>query len=208
MKFSRYILILFILISVQGFAQWGVKGGIDYGTVTEMDLPAYRAGFHIGATYDMPLSPKMYFQTGVLFGLQSFGFHQVGYDENLNKKQAENKSMVDNYNIEVPVTLSFRPEINRQKHIKLIIDLGLYGKYGLFGNVKYYDVDNTVYKGTTFRGEGNGYKRLLIGVGAGAGIQFDDKIYTCLGFQYGLTGIESQSHVKNMIFRLSIGYRF
>jgi hypothetical protein len=209
MRLSAYIFVLLMFASIPCLVQWGVKGGIDYGAVPAIYSFTYRVGFHAGATYDIPLSSKMYFQTGALFGLQSFGFHMTqGWIiiEDKNEELAKKVSKVDNYNIEIPATLSFRPEINSQKHIRLIADLGLYVKYGLFGNVKYYDVDNTVYEGATFKDDRD-YNRLLIGINAGTGVQFD-KIYTCFGVQCGLTGIMPQSNLRNVIFRLSTGYRF
>ncbi|MDH6309736.1 hypothetical protein M2451_002080 [Dysgonomonas sp. PFB1-18] len=190
---KRILLYLFILVPFALYAQWGVKGGLDYCTLVKHDLSNYRLGFHIGPTYDFYLSEKIYLQPSVLFSYFQFGFESDEYIV---------KGSVERYNLEIPVNLSFRQPLS--ENTKLIIDLGPYLKCGLFGDSNYDYKNNTINEFSTY----DIYSRFEFGLNVGGGIEID-KIYAGLAYQYGLTGATGKnSRVNNQLFRFSLGYKF
>lgn len=62
MKTKTLILLsAFLLYPFSVFAQWGVKGGVDFSTIfysPSVSLKKYETGFNIGAIYDIKLSKK------------------------------------------------------------------------------------------------------------------------------------------------------
>ncbi len=181
----------FLPLSVS--SQWGLKGGVDFGTLAGHDKANYKVGFHAGATYDFKLAEKFYLQPAALFSL-----YRCGFDESLLVKEGT----VDKYSLEVPVNVSFRPTLTPS--ITLIIDLGLYAKYGLFGDTKYKMIDGESINKSSY----DAYNRFDVGLNTGIGLGIS-RYYIGLAYQYGLTnGEKGISNFHNQIFRTSLGYKF
>jgi hypothetical protein len=193
MNKKNLLLICLLVVPFSVFSQWGIKGGIDYGTITNMEYANYRFGFHVGGTYDVQLSDKFYFQPALLFSMDNFGFES---------NQLVLNGTVDRYLLEVPANISYRPSIT--KKMKFIFDLGVYSKYGLFGDKEYRLADNTIHKDSSY----DAYNRLDIGLNLGTGIDIG-RIYAGLDYQYSLTNAEKGiSDFHHSLFRISLGYKF
>jgi hypothetical protein len=193
MKIKSLIqLSLFLLCSFSTFAQWGVKGGIDFSSVT-LSSGKYQAGFNIGAIYDMKISKRMYFQPGLLFVTNGFSFETNEYIE---------KAKVNIYALEVPLVMSFHPSFG--KKMKLIADFGLYTRYGLFGKKKYEYANNTSVNESPF----DVYNRFDMGVNLGVGLSYNN--FALLGtYQLGFTEAEKDLNgVEHKKIRISLIYYF
>lgn len=215
-------LILTVLLSVSAYSQFGIKAGADYGTLAGHDAATYRWGFHGGFTYDFQLSEKLYIQPALLGALHSFGFKERDFI---------NHGKVNKFSVEVPVNLSFRPQISYSYDVKLVIDLGPYIKYGFAGD-KYVSLQdiyagktevtgsafddsfNNGHAGETVLPDGKttshtfAFNRIDAGINVGLGVEVT-KIYAGISYQYGfLNGEKNNSDVHNSIFRFSLGYRF
>ncbi|MDR0824338.1 MAG: PorT family protein [Prevotella sp.] len=192
------LLLFALLFSLSAYSQWGVKAGLDYGTLSGAYATKYKVGFHAGATYDFKLSEKFYFQPAALFSLHSFGFDG-------NKLFYLKDGTVDRYFLEIPANFSFRPAITSST--KLVIDFGLYAKYGLFGKLKYIVHSEDNYE-TVRASSYDEYNRFDVGVNVGVGMEIN-RIYIGLGYQRGLTNEDGEVEAfRNQIFRISCGYKF
>jgi len=220
--------VLTVLFSISSYSQIGIKAGADYGTLAGHDASTYRWGMHGGLTYDFQLSKKLYIQPGVMLSFQSFGLEN--HDEILEGK-------ANKLYLEVPVNLSFRPQISRTT--KLMIDFGPYFKYGMAGdkNVKLDHIyaGDTQVKGSSFddsykaalpdnrdftagyntwhkfaeNGDTFQFNRLDFGLNVGLGVQVQKRYNVGVAYQYGLlNGERGKSGTHNSIFRLSLGYTF
>jgi hypothetical protein len=193
MKIFFLTIILLGLMSLSAFSQWGAKVGADFGTLAGFDDANYKTGFHAGATYDFKLIEQFYIQPAALFSL-----HRFGFDENLLVKEGT----VNKYSLEIPVYVSFRPSITSST--KLVLDLGLYAKYGLFGNTNYKMQDGESIDKSSY----DTYNRFDIGFNTGIGLEIA-RCYIGGGYQYGLTnGEKGIPSIQNQIFRASLGYKF
>ncbi len=197
MKIKSFILLnIFLLCSLPTFAQWAVKAGVDFSSVAytySRSTGKYQTGFNIGAIYDLKISKKMYFQPGLLFVTNGFNF-----ETNIFVK----KAAVNIYALEVPLVMSFRPNIGEK--MKLITDFGLYARYGLFGKKKYEYANNTSVNESPF----DAYNRFDMGLNLGLGASYNN--FAMLGtYQVGFTESEKgmRGHVHNK-FRISFLYYF
>ncbi len=193
MKKPMFIL-SFLLLSLVASAQWGIKGGLDYGKLAGHDKATWKPGFHIGATYDIKLGEKFFFQPAALFSLYRFGYKEI--------PSIMKDGIINKYVIEMPLNISFRSFVGEST--QLAFDLGLYGKYGLFGDKKYTNWEGDVSQGSSY----HGYNRFDMGLNVGGGVYFD-KIYVGIAYQHGIvSGFDSSSSVRNTLLRLSLGYKF
>jgi len=199
-------LILTVLLSVSVYSQVGIKAGADYGTLSGHDAAKYRWGFHGGLTYDFQVSEKLYIQPAALLSLHSFGFKQ---------KDIYHHGQVNKFFVEVPINVSFRPQISHSYDVKLVVDLGPYVKYGFAGDknitLQNISVGDTRITGSSFddsHGDPYQFNRLDAGVNAGLGVEVM-KIYAGFSYQYSfVNGAKGDSDLHNSIIRFSLGYRF
>ena len=171
-RFIKWLVLgISIFITSNISAQWGINGGCDFSSLTNCGESKIQTGFHLGATYDIALNSNFYFQPGLLFTSNGFNFQTSFYSE---------KKSVKMYALEVPLNFSFSPKLG--KNFKLITDLGLYMRYGLFGNKEF-----------KYLGLGLGYKRVaLIG-----------------SYQLGLTNAEKDiSGMRHKKIRVTLRYLF
>lgn len=211
---NRRLLVLSVFLCTSflaAFAQWGIKGGIDMSTFSSYNVnfnedtnTGYKAGFHVGMTYDKALIKNFYFQPGLLFTLNGTKFNDVIPEF---RKMTGDVSM---YGLEIPLVFSFRPRIGKQT--KLMTDLGFYTRCGLFGSYKFkYDYAagaGSEYKDITVKGSPfDAYKRLDMGLHFGLGMEY--KTYTLgAACQFGLSDVQEGSSNKHVTLRFSVGYRY
>lgn len=194
MKKLVLILILFPL-SNPLFSQWGIKGGVSS---TDLAGPYYTTesviSLNFGGTYDYQLSDNWYFQPSLLFNTVGF---DIG-DDNFVIKNGQ----VRIHALEIPLNLSFRPKILNQA--KLLTDFGLYGRYGLFGDLIYeYHSDTPKSDRSPF----DAYNRFDMGFNLGIGLQLQ-QYYGMLSFHRGLSNAEKDIRYYHKVFRINIGYFF
>ena len=190
---KNYILVVFLLISFNAYSQWGIKGGLNYSTLTGLNLPEYKLSGHIGATYDVKLSNKWFFEPELLF--TSIGCNLK--DDGLVFKEGHVKI----YALEVPLNFSYRPQI--ANNTKLLLDFGLYARYGLFGNTTYHYYEFEKVDDSPF----DGYNRFDTGINLGLGVEL--KQYSgILSFQRGLSSAEKNTQSYHQVFKFSLGYKF
>ncbi|MDR0834134.1 MAG: PorT family protein [Candidatus Symbiothrix sp.] len=194
MKIKLVSILFFIGFSIPAFAQWGIKGGLNYSDIAKHPNVSYRLGGYIGVTYDKPLSSKWYFQPGLLF--TSYGTNIEGIPGFFKPG-----SHVAIYGVEAPFNFSFRPKIG--ENMKLVTDAGLYARYGLFGEKKYVYTDGETIQGSPF----DAYNRFDLGINFGLGIQ--KGIYSVsASYLAGIANAEKGISTSHQMFRLSIGYQF
>lgn len=198
----RYKLItLLLILTTPLYSQWGIKGGLN-GDWLKTPIGSTgggsynpRLGFHLGGTYDLFLSNKLYLQPGLLFTTSGSNI-ETDYDPSIN-----GKGFIETYALEAPLKLSFRPPIGKQNHF--VLDIGLYAKYGLFGSYHMtYQSEETI-KESPF----DYYNRFDAGFNIGAGFLFNH-IYTGLMYQQGFAGAKKDGSYPYTSFRLSVGYNF
>lgn len=194
MKRLIILLIFFLSVSFAMHAQWGVKGGADYCSISGTNPYSHHAGFHIGATYDYRLSGEIYLQPALLFSL--FQFRHPSTD-------LYNGGKVQKYSLELPLNFSFQPYLT--KRTKLVVDAGVFFKYGLAGDykLKAWEGEGTDYTGSSY----DDFNRFDFGFNIGGGVQIQ-KIYIGASYQYGLINAEQNTSFHNQIIRFSLGYKF
>lgn len=176
------------------FSQWGIKGGTGITSLSSMSVSKYKAMGHVGATYDFKLSEKWYIQPELTFSTNGTDLKSDG----LYLK----KGHINTYALELPVALSFRPNISND--INLIFDCGWFIRYAMFGNKKYVYYEHETVSGNPF----DAYKRFDTGFTIGAGLAIR-QYYGIVSFLGGVTSIDKQNNdVYNRAFRLGLGYRF
>jgi hypothetical protein len=196
MKTKLVTFLLFIVITTPAFSQWGIKGGLNYSDIAQYQDASYRLGAHLGITFDKALSANWYFQPGLLF---------TSYGTNLKAIPNFAKSgHVVLYGFEVPLNFSFRPSIGN--NLKLLTEVGLYARYGLFGQKKY------VYEAVTGAGTVNespfdAYNRFDLGANLGIGIQ-KGSYSVSAAYLVGLPSAQKGMGLPHQMFRVSLGYQF
>lgn len=198
MKTKITLTLFTMLFPLMSFAQWGVKGGVDfsssYSTYSYSSDAKYQPGFNIGAIYDVKLSNKMYFQPGLLFVTNGLNFKTSALIK---------KIQVSMYALEVPLVMSFRPNFGSDR-FKLITDFGLYTRYGLFGQNKVEFPD----KESTSTPSFDDYQRFDMGLNVGVGLSYYN-YGLVVTYQLGFTDIEKGVNgLKHEKIRISFIYNF
>ena len=188
------IIIVFLLFcfSTSTYSQWGVKGGINLSDLNYGRSTVALTSFHVGGLHDFRLSEKWYFQPelqfiGVGINLIDDGFVSRG-------------GHVKMYCLELPANFSYRPKIGSD--MNLLVDLGLYARYGLFGNklYKYYGYE------TIDTSPFDAYKRLGVGLNLGIGLQ--KKQYFWLASAQGSFTPAENTSSQLFVLKFSMGYKF
>ena len=193
---NLFVITVFLwLCSISTYSQWGgVNGGVGASSLTNSKSYAKAmTAFHIGGLYDLKLSDKWYLQP-------EFQFVKIGFnlkDDGILSKGGHVKI----YAIELPVNISFRPKV--ASDAKLLLDFGLYVRYGLFGNktYEYYLIDKI--DESPF----DAYNRLGTGLNMGVGFQ-KKQYYWLLSLQRELSYFQKNLNSYNQIPQFSIGYKF
>lgn len=186
-------LIVLLLFSLNSYSQWGVKGGVSMSTITDSNLSKYYLSGQIGGTYDIKLSEHWYLQPELLFTSIGCNLKNDGY--------VIKDGSIKIYALELPINLSFRPALS--DNVNLLIDFGVFARYGIFGNKTYNYHDGPEISQNPF----DEYNRFDTGLNIGLGLQ-KNSYYGIFSFQRGLTHAEKDIEGSHQVLRFSLGYRF
>jgi hypothetical protein len=183
-----------MLFPTFAYSQWGVKGGINSSNIIDAHY-APMLSAHIGGTYDIRLSRKWFFTPE----LQAVYIGANINDDGLIMKGGHMRF----FSLELPVNISFRPPVSRTTSI--LVEGGLYGRFGLFGNTEYRFYDSSIdVNESTF----SGYNRFDMGIQLGLGLQVK-KYYGVLTLQQGLTSAQKGGgYYHHQVLKLSLGHKF
>lgn len=191
MKQKFLLLVICSFITFSSFAQFSVKGGVDFSSATTGNVKS-ETGFHFGGAYDVALSKKIVFQPSVLFSSNGFS-----YQSNAAIKRAD----ISMYAVEIPLVFSYRPHIGKTV---LLADAGLYTRYNLFGSKDYEYADGRLEDESPF----DVYNRFDMGLNFGIGLSYH-RYFISGTYQRGFTNIEKGiTNFKRQKLRISIGYYF
>ena len=187
------IILLFILYPLSINAQWGVKIGGHLSSIEDLGYNKYKTSIHVGGTYELKLAEKWYLQPELQFTTVG---HKIKNDNYLSKG-----GHVEIHALELPVNFSFRPTLPND--FKLLFDMGLYTRLGLFGNktYKYYDLEKV--DESPF----DAFSRFDAGLNLGIGLQ-KKRYYGVFSFQQGFVHAEKDINVYHRVFKFSLGYKF
>ena len=158
------------------------------------------AGMNV-ASYDVSsANSRIGFHTGVRvnFGLPNV---QQGLYANGAILLSLRGAKVADYNfnpfyLDIPIHLGYRYRVTSD--VALIGEFGPYFGIGLFGSTDGLDVFSDEF----------GLKRFDVGLGLRVGAEFNNKITTSLGYDFGLIEVADDTKAKNRNFYISLGYKF
>lgn len=187
MKAKLILAFISLVVSLNAFSQWGIKGGINTGyAVGESGIGnKLHIGGFLDATYDVKIYRNLYFQPAAGFYLHSTGsFSEDGY--------------MRVFGAELPLNLSFRPSI--AEDIGLFLDFGIIGRLSLAGAAsdKSYFEDNNMF---------NTLKRVDIAYNLGLGIQIEKKYMIGLAYQSQQFNKYAYYHGLQS-YNITFGYKF
>jgi hypothetical protein len=214
-KITKGLLIISIcILSSHAYSQTvAVKGGLNLSKLSPPIGPlnngVYNAnpGFHLGATFDIPLSGMFAIETGVF--ITTKGARSRSSELIVNSTIITSKSSINIFNAELPV--SFKAIFGINDDLNIFASAGGYLGLGIGGESRYkYDIDGEAGGGSDrIRFDENNYNRFDYGLTFGAGVEFKSLI---LGASYdlGLADFyDSQfMNLQNRVLKFSVGYRF
>lgn len=187
-----------------------VKGGVNINSVTtdtKLFEPKSDIGFHIGASYEMPIASIVSIEPGVYFDTRGFK-----YEAEILGTKATFKNQFMGVNI--PVLAKVKVEVG---NAAVFFNAGPYayipfsGKNTVKsdGNI---DLNEFVAGEIKFGNEIGNYKRFNFGLNFGAGVEVSNFV---LGFGYDLGLNDAIKHeVKDKVaakynaLKISVGYKF
>lgn len=186
-------------------AQWGVAVGYDANVpmLATGRSDNFKLGFHAGVTYDLKKFSNMwYLQSGLLF--TSGGWTRDDYtidfmDMGILRADISDYK-TDMYFLEVPMIFSCRIPI---KQNRLILDVGPYFRYGLFGKITF-KRDGVPAEYESF----DDYSRFDIGSNIRAGLEIKNKYLINAAWQISITNIGEGSDEQYVRYRIGFGYLF
>jgi len=175
-------------------ASIGVKGGVNFATITGADeTPDSRTSFHVGVVGELPIADIFSLQAEVLYSGQGFSYEEEGPTGDEVEFQLDYLSVpvlakvyvVDGLSLEVGPTFNF--VVNEEIDTRPGADEGDI------------DIDDT-----------NAVEANSFDVGVAAGLTFQTNMgfFASGRYNYGLTEIYEDSHWKNSVFQISVGYKF
>lgn len=181
---------LLLFITIAGYSQFGVTGGINLSSLrSNADNNAnIRLGAHIGGFYEVRLFNNFYLQPQLLFSHDPTSVKYPRAEETTN-----------GYYINLPVTFSYKIPLNEKS--KIGFDFGVYYSYGLFGNKKIRYTSEYNYSEPLFQDH-----HAEIGLISGVRYEQDSYIFSTR-IRYGLI---SRTVIDNkvLLLMLSVGYKF
>jgi hypothetical protein len=150
------------------------------------------SGFHVGATYEIPLSKVFSVEPGLIFS--SKGYRVFPWEASL---YSERKTTL--YYLDVPTHLKAKVNIGKAR---LFVGFGPYVSLGLFSNMNIdgvrFDIDFADL----------GFKRFDSGLSFITGLEFG-KIQVGAFYQLGLVNLNQHNVLRrtNRVFGLSLSYR-
>ena len=157
--------------------------GLNFSTV-DYDGIDFRPGVHLGvrATWQMPdVTPGFYINAAGLLSFRGFKADSVSYSPCY---------------LDIPVHAGYKYDMDGR--IALFAEAGPYVGIGLFGKSEGRDV---------FSDE-VGYKRIDLGLGMRAGIEFNNRITISVGGDFGFLRVTDDFSAKPRNLSISVGYKF
>jgi len=206
--------ILLIAMSSISFGQsFRVKAGLNLSDVLikneQVDLSdkaKIKPGFHVGASYELPLNDMFSVETGLLLATKGFKFSEKSTD--YEYKETQSFLYVD-----IPVTAKASFDVGKNK---IYGALGPYFGIGISGKARYEETsggstDTNTEVVNWGSGEDDDLKRMDFGLAFGAGYELGS-IQFALFYNLGLANIipnpENGMRVKHRVTGISLGYRF
>lgn len=202
---------------------FGLRVGLNFANVSaksgrvgvEMDS---RTAFHVGVVTDIPIVKSLYVETGLY--LQSKGA-KYNYSDDLEISGSP-------LYLQIPLLLSYRYDFSDD--VQLQVNFGPYFAYGIGGKMKLTLWDDNSANSASYDFFGDDYSdelgilfdnatkfnRFDCGLQVGAGFTFAKHYYVGFAYEFGLTNMTDQPHVrkddkysmKNSNWMLGIGYNF
>ena len=202
---------------------FGLRVGLNFANVSAksgrvgLELDS-RTAFHVGVVTDIPIVKSLYVQTGLF--LQSKGATYNGSFLFWDDVELSGSPLY----LEIPLLLSYRCDFTDA--VQLQVNFGPYFAYGIGGKMKittwdeynnsesasydFYDDELELF------GEDSKFNRFDCGLQIGAGFTFAKHYYVGFAYEFGLTNMIDQPHVrkddkysmKNSNWMLGIGYNF
>lgn len=182
-------------LSAQEYWNFGVKGGVNFSTVTGdyIDSPKSRTGFNIGVLAEIPIADRFSIQPEVLYSAQ--GFTEASIDQDNFADIDDNVEYQLDY-IQVPVLA------------KIYLIDGLSLQAGPSFNFKV----NEEWDYTPLE-EGNDVEldeaqSFEFGGAAGLEYKFNNGFFVQGRYSYGFTDVIEDSEINNSTIQAGIGYTF
>ena len=197
-KLSLLIALVLTLASTASFAQTTSKWGIHLGTnFNKMSKAVDGADKKMATGFDLGAKYQLHFNSGLFL---DFGL-------GLNYKNIKNKALGitierQALGIQLPVHVGYMYNINDSFAVfgsaGPYMTIGMSGKYKMTG-----EVSEDLYE------SGSGDDRFEAGLGAKVGVQFIKHIQVSLGYDFGLTELNSDSDgLKNRTLNVGVTYIF
>jgi len=196
---KKNCIVLLVAVFTASYAQaqftFGVRAGINLTDVVQKfdsykQTFGFKPGFQIGVVGESAISEQFAIQPAILFSTQ--GAHNKAFD------------YVVNFNcLQIPINAQYKLNLGS---LKLLFQAGPYLVYALNGKLKY---DNGEKSDIKFGSGEDENRRLDLGIGAGAGIQFES-IQACVGYNHGFVNIWNStfSSMNHYGFALTLTYLF
>lgn len=177
--------------SVDRSMSFGVKGGVNFATVTRgdnVDSPDSRTSFHVGAVAEMPINDMFSIQAEALYSGQGFKLDFDGPDGDKAEFQLDY--------INVPVLA------------KIYVTKGLSLEVG----PQFSFLVNEEFDTNPFSNDGDvnleSAEEFDFGVAGGLTFQTEMGLFATGRYTYGLTEIYKDSDLRNSVFQIGVGYKF
>ncbi|NOR86686.1 MAG: outer membrane beta-barrel protein [Bacteroidales bacterium] len=212
------VIVLFINLVPESFAQsFGVKAGFNLSNMLMKDNEedysndfSMKPGFHIGGTFELPISKVFAFETGLLFTTKGFKYNDK---ESFEGDTYEFNASYNLFYFDIPIMA------------KAYLDAGGAKLYGAFGPYLGVGVAGNIYTEYIMNDdsdvetediewgndEDNELKRLDYGLGFGAGVEYKSMVFG-VSYNLGLANVSSYlddgATMKNKVLGFSLAYKF
>lgn len=215
---TKISMIVFIIVfCLQSNAQtFGLKAGLNLSSMHEKDdTYSYdykiNTGFHIGATFDIPLNGFLSFEPGWFLSTKGMNYDEI--ISGMNFKVRTNLYYID-FPLSLKVFHDFGDGLKMYGSVGPYIGVGIAGKlnltYGYKGRIN--NLDKSLYYGNAKED----LKRFDMGLAFGGGIEIN---FITIGISYehglsntGLSNIlvneDDGVKITNRVLKFSLGYRF
>lgn len=193
----------------------GIKGGLNLVNVLEEDDDdtysndySMNAGFHLGATVDVPINDFLTFEPGLLLTTKGYRVEEKGSGGSLTGK-------LKLYYFDIP--LMFKASHDLGGGLKMFGALGPYFGLGLSGkfeiNAESQDDKSTLETDIKFgdNEDNDDLRRFDSGLAFGAGVEYNSILFG-ITYDLGLANMSAYQNdgytIKNRSLKFSVGYRF
>ncbi len=169
--------------------QFGVKGGLNASSLSNIEDAVGKLGFNAGVTADYQLAESLYVLSGLEYTVKGSKFSDV---------EVSSGSFNLSY-LQLPIHAGYKMSI--ADNTRLVLHAGPYLAYALSAKTKAGSEKTDII---------DGMNRFDAGLGGGAKVELG-KISVGLGVDYGLTTVNKDTEggkSRNMNASLSVGYKF